>query len=285
MRKSCHGMKILTALLVAPFVVGGCGGDGGDGDTNALTGHVADGPIEGANVSVVRPDGTNVAGGETSSSGGYSVDVPAGAPTPLTIESEGGTEHLPNGVTREAQDLASVTDNPGGTVNVSPLTTVIAEAVEQGQDLDEAKQKVSTALGVEGDPISEQLDDPAEIGNWLASEQRIGELIRKAQSKADNAGLDPNTVLEALASDAADGQLDGTDSQGNSPPGIQHVLDADAEVQTDQTGTLNFQVDGQSVSVNAQNMGNAFGDAIRQEAQTHAQEQQEQGTGSPGGGG
>lgn len=198
--------KAAIAAMVFPlwFAATGCGGGGGGGSStssNSVSGAVIDGPVTGATVTVRDKSGTVVGTTTTSSDATYTISVPSGTAFPLRISISGGTDQVTGGTPAPMDSL--VTDSSQTTANVTPITSVVYNAVVgTAGSLD----KVTTAMvtttkatvvakygfGVDAENSS---NDPmttpvtaSNVSSMVRSSEAMAETVRRA------VGSDPTKV-------------------------------------------------------------------------------------------
>lgn len=222
--------NLLVAVLLAAFLLPGCGGSGGSDDNSVATitisGSVVAAPVSGASVLVKDSAGNTIAGPVTSlTTGEYSIDVPTSALAgDLRFEASGGT------FTDEATASPGVAAGKlaafiaGGTlaanpaVHLDPASTIIHAMVVNGKALTAAMTDFRNAFGFTPDPaIAPKNEGPATtLAENMA--QRLAALRAAAFSQMTNdLALSPDKqflLLAALSKDLADGQLDGKNAAG-----------------------------------------------------------------------
>ncbi|MDF1554549.1 MAG: hypothetical protein P1P84_15870 [Deferrisomatales bacterium] len=236
----------LAVLLVGlgAAACGGGGGGGGGGDTPAatttVTGSAFAAPLQGGAVTVHDGTGSVIAGPVTTADDGrYAVDVPTavlaselffrvsggsftdeatGQPTPLA-----GSDGL-------AAVAAAGSLGAGGAVHLDPATTVVHHLVaNHGLSRAAARLHFRNAFGFTPDSTVA----PANTGT-AALVSRLAGLRAAAFSRLTlDLGLAPGAqfaLLEALARDLADSDLDGEDAGGEVPiAGAARFLPADVQ--------------------------------------------------------
>ena len=123
-------------MMAATLLVVACSSGSEEGSSDDLlspydvSGSIGDGPIVGADISVIDARGNVVATGTSDGSARYSLAIPGDTALPITVRATGGTDL----VTQRGTDfeLVSVINRKGEqTVNVSPLTTLAVIALTQ----------------------------------------------------------------------------------------------------------------------------------------------------------
>jgi hypothetical protein len=107
---------------------GGGGGGGGSGDvgpsTTTISGTAATGaPFDGAAITILDKSGNVVGTGASGADGSYTVTLSAGAAGPFVLQA-----------VRDDQTLVSVAPDAGGTINITPITNLIASRLSTSGD-------------------------------------------------------------------------------------------------------------------------------------------------------
>jgi hypothetical protein len=202
---------LLGALLLAA-----CGGSG-DEPTVAVTGSVFAGPVSGARVLVRGATGAEVgAAVSTAADGAFSIRVPASvAAGPFFLEATGGTftDEATGAPTEAGRLLAHAAAGAlaqGGSLHLTPQSTVVATMVRDGATLGAANAAFQAAFGFTPDAAVAPANAPV-AGAALAPAQAALRAAAFSQL-AHDLGLTPAGqfgLFPALAADAADGALDG----------------------------------------------------------------------------
>jgi len=162
-----------------------------------LAGSVGDGPIVGANISIVDGTGNPVVEVTGDLLAGYEVSVPDGAPLPLTVTATGGTD-LVTGRPAEFPLKAVVFETGPATLNVIPYTTLAVAIAECRGDLTpgglndvwatlDQQLNMGWRSDVVGDPMVAALgaDNAATI---LLANEALGEVLRRPEAALSSAG-------------------------------------------------------------------------------------------------
>jgi len=212
----------LFSLLAACNVQPGAGDGSGSGTSNPLnlSGSVGDGPVTGATVMVYGSDTTLLGSIQSDNTAVFhlTLDVPD-SEYPLKLVVNDGVDLVTGG----APDfvLESVVLNPSDTVvNINPFSRFVVQVAESmpggltAGNVATAQTMVRNRLGfgldnsLVADPITSAIDAGNEAAMVKACES-LGELVRRVR---DATGTGADAVIEALAADLADGQLDGLGS-------------------------------------------------------------------------
>ena len=217
-----RGLIFCALTLVAAACSSGSEEGSSDDLLNAFTfsGSVGDGPIVGAEVTVIDADGNLVTTTTSDDGANYTVEIPGQTPLPVTIQVQGGTDL----VTQRASDfelVAALHTVGAQTVNVSPLTTLAVRAAECNGavtpgNLDLAWQAMSADLNMGldsaalADPMASVIDE-SNVETAVLANEAVGEWIRRTGGALQNAGFATSLdeVVEVLACDMADGAMDG----------------------------------------------------------------------------
>ena len=199
------------------------GSEEGSSDTRSafeISGSIGDGPIVDADIVVVDANGVEIATGQSNERAEYTIEIPAGAALPVTVRVSGGTDL----VTQRAADFELVSQvNATGTqtINVSPLTTLAVKTAECSGDsstdgVDGAWNDLADQLnaGLDRSALGDPLADPIDATNIetaVLANEALGEVIRRTGAALPDVDLEQ--VVDVLACDLADGQLDGALAQ------------------------------------------------------------------------
>lgn len=218
----------------------------------SLAGSVGDGPIVGAELRVYAGNGDLLLEAESDSTAAYAIDVPDGAPMPITVVAEGGTD-LVTGRGAEFPLRAMVFRSGPQTVNLSPYTTLALAIAECRAELtpgglERAWQVLddNLNLGWRTDLIVDPMAVPVDAANAatvLLANEALGELLRRLEAAlaGTSDAVDQTELVTSLACDLADGALDG--SAGNTRRSMA-ALTALAAVQLEVLAGM-LHVDGQ----------------------------------------
>ncbi len=217
-----RGLFFCALTLVAAACSSGSEEGSSDDLLNAFTfsGSVGDGPIVGAEITVIDAEGNLVTSTTSDDGANYSVEIPGQTPLPVTVRVQGGTDL----VTQRASDfelVAALHTVGTQTVNVSPLTTLAVRAAECSGDvspenLDLAWQAMSADLNMGldsaalADPMASAIDE-SNIETAVLANEAVGEWVRRTGAALQSAGFAASLdeVVEILACDMADGAMDG----------------------------------------------------------------------------
>ncbi|HVS22403.1 MAG TPA: putative Ig domain-containing protein, partial [Gammaproteobacteria bacterium] len=235
MRCRTHSFLIRTFALAAwAYLLSGCG-EGGDtasdqtvppdeveADLN-LSGSVGDGPVAGAQLAVTSSSGAQLTNIVSDQKAGYAIIFKTkGKYYPLRVSAAGGTDL----VTNSAPDfvlLSAVPDVRNSAIaNLNPFTTLaVSTAMQMSGGSTSANVKTAltnvvaqfnsglTSLASTG-PMSTQITDSnrAEI---VKSSETLAETLRRTSAVmvAARGTSTVTAVIDSLAADLVDGQLDG----------------------------------------------------------------------------
>ncbi|WP_410306512.1 carboxypeptidase-like regulatory domain-containing protein [Alloalcanivorax sp. C16-1] len=148
---------------------GGSGGDGGSGGGGAVSGRVTDPGIAGALVKLQNANGNALAVPVRSDAdGGFRFAVSSGANLiGARVVAQGGVD------SQTGQDFTGLTlvgPVSGGSGLATPVSTLVMALVDDGADLDDARQTVAGWLGLDADRV---LDDPATDGDLQRQSLRL----------------------------------------------------------------------------------------------------------------
>ena len=220
---------ILLGLLTA--CGGGAEDSAGAGDSASITlsGSVGDGPIIGATLTITDSNGQVLVSAESDSTANYEVEFPATASYPLIITATDGTD-LVTGAPPTFAMVSTVSDPSIVTANINPFSTLIvktAQAMPGGlnsTNLDAAKQNVLQHLnfGIDAtlmpDPITTSVTEQ-NVANIVKASEAFAETIRRTNAAllAIGTSINEDQLIDALAADMTDGQLDGIGAQNANP--------------------------------------------------------------------
>ncbi len=279
---STRWARVPVCMVLAAFLTA-CSGGGSGGDpapapvTGApapftLQGTIVDGPVVDASVRVLDADGNQVANTTADSNARYSVSVPASARMPLRVEASGGND-LVTGGPLDFTLLGSVTNSGTQTLNLSPLGSLASEAASCAGDLtggslqaawENVAEKLSMGLdtSVMGNMLSDAVNAD-NIATVVLSNEALGETFRRTANALAAAGepADMNSVLQQMACDLADGEIDGNGS--NVDPRTAATFRAAEVAVSLETIAGRLEVNGQDVtSLMDQSIGEVMVDAV-----------------------
>lgn len=220
----------LAVILTLPLVLAGCLTDGevveeaaSDEVDVRLTGSVGDGPIVGAAMRVLAKDGTLLKEFDSDTTAEYDVNVKTrGNDYPLFIDARNGLDL----VTNTAPDfvLTGVVLSPStqAVANLNPYSTLALEAARDMNggvskiNIELAESIVATQLNfglqslLDSGPMATGID-AGNIAEIVRASEAVGELVRRTRYWLAIAGegASGDQVLHRIASDLADGVIDG----------------------------------------------------------------------------
>lgn len=211
----------LLFLFLLGFIAA-CGNSGSDSEP--VTGSIFAGPINAASVIVKNTSGATIAGPvSTALDGTYTVTIPVSyLLEDLVFEATGGTftdeaTTFPTTAGILSAHISGGTLSAGGSVHVTPATTIIQKLVAGGKTKTEAETAFTTTFGYTPD-TSIAPTDATNPSDSATDEQKLTGLRAAAFSQLTNdLGLDPAQqfgLLTAIASDLSDGSLDGVGASG-----------------------------------------------------------------------
>jgi hypothetical protein len=170
MKKNLLKTSMISVAAAVVIAMTGCGGGGSSSSSDSSSsssGSASDGYIQHAKVCVDLNNNGTCDSGEpsttTDENGYYSLVIPSGTETnkstPLLVESVTGTTiDKDTGLEFNGTLKAPVE----GTANITPLTTLVAVAIEEDPDLNitTAVTKVANSLGLEADDVT---SDPVSL--------------------------------------------------------------------------------------------------------------------------
>src|SRR5262245_47407316 len=124
-----------------------------------LTGSVGDGPVAGADITIVDAKGNVVLQGTSDSTANYQIEVPPGTLFPVVIKASGGTD-LVSGQPVDFEVRAVAFDPTETLVNISPLSTLAVKTASCSSDgltpkrLNKIWDLLSTRLNMGIDPAA-----------------------------------------------------------------------------------------------------------------------------------
>ena len=231
-------LPLRATLGVLYISITACGGGSSSTETSpnlspasevVVQGSVGDGPITGATLHFYDKNNNLIKSERSDSTAKYSARIKvAGNQYPLTIEAIGGTD-LVTGLEPDFK-LISVLKSPSEKeANINPYSTLIVEVARrmpgelQSENIDSARnivlEKMNFGLGSElvSDPITTPVTD-TNIAAIVKASETFGEMIRRTRDnyRVTDANATGDTIIAAIASDIADGALDGTGHNGTS---------------------------------------------------------------------
>lgn len=245
--------KVILILLTS-LLLHACNGGSSDEATNTETtdsanritigGSVGDGPIIGATVIIKNNQGTILATATSDDHANYSISLDVhDEDLPLLLEASGGLD-LVTGTSPDFPLASAVTNTTSQQANLNPHSTFITKAASMmsgginANNLAQAKGFVITKLNYGLDP--ELVDDPTtaivNVDNVVTlthASEALAEMLRRSSQVIGN-GTDETTVLSSLASDLADGVLDGVGRAGTNAyyTAVSHVVGFQVLIET-----------------------------------------------------
>ena len=233
--KQLRKFRNLSAFFAVLFMLSGCLGD----DEKALTGDniladsrvsgsVGDGPVVGAQMRVLRNDGTELTSFESNANATYNISVTAEEKYyPLTVTSNGGTDIVTNLAPDFDMESAVFQPRTQNVANVNPFSTIAVETARRmsggvtESNVDRAQDIVSIELnsGLAGlassGPMATHIDEH-NIAEIVKASETLGESIRRTRDLIVGAGFstDAKSVVIAIASDLTDERVDGRGAPG-----------------------------------------------------------------------
>jgi len=221
--------KVVLGICIS-FILSACtsGSEAGSSDellgAFTVSGSVGDGPIVGAEVLLVDANGDLVGSTTSNNQARYSIDIPGDTPLPVTATASGGTD-LVTGFAADFALSALVHSTGEQNLNISPLTTLVARSAQCGNDTSATNLadiladrwsavRRSLDIGIDsvamGDPMSGSIG-PDNVETFVLANEAMGEWIRRTGSGLNASGqiIELDEVVEVLACDLADGEMDG----------------------------------------------------------------------------
>ncbi len=154
-------LKIVSIVFVFSLIFTGCRdsetppSSNPQSTTTTISGNATDGPIYDANVSVYKNDGTYLGSTTTSSTdgkiGNYTLKI-KDLPDEYIVKITGGKDTGPDGIINdndeESFEMSSVGTKSNPTTYITPATSIIANMVQDGISLIDAKVSVKKSLGL-----------------------------------------------------------------------------------------------------------------------------------------
>ncbi len=204
-------LKRVITTSVATFILIGCGGGGNSASTNnnsntntppaqnkkLTSGKVSDGYIAGANVLVdinVTTKGAYDSGDfntTTNASGDFNISSTLSVPKGTIVYATGGK------IVSTGQDfngtLKGVFDGEKNSIVLSPITTMVATLVANGNTPKQAKEKVATALNI---PTNKVDADPVTDIDALKGVQKVVAIAKVLQADSNTS---VSNIIENIA--------------------------------------------------------------------------------------
>jgi hypothetical protein len=246
------GLHLALAGLVGLQVACSSSSDSGPASA-AISGSVVAAPVSGASVQLKDAAGNALADPvPTESDGSYSVTVTGAMPDALVLESTGGTySDEASGTATDAGILMAYVDgtsmSAGGQVHATPASTIVSRMVmTHGMTLSAAQAAFESAFGFSADTATAPADATAPAAD--ATEEELLAGLRAAAFSQLTEDLDLTPVeqfdlLNALAADLADGELDGENAGSNIAITASVMMPIDIQNRF-VTALLNFHNDG-----------------------------------------
>ena len=211
--------RVMLAMASTAVLLAACGGGGGGGggggsaplvSANQLTGVVVDGYLQGATVFLdMNRNGVQDAGEPSTTTdlnGRYALDYSevTGSITGLSVVVTGGVDS-DTGFAFTGT-LAAPVEAAGKAQVITPLTTLVDAMVAQGlaADVESAKQKVATALGltveqIAMDPVAAIASNPGIYTTTVALQRSIQMLASANAVNGESSHKSQERVIHALA--------------------------------------------------------------------------------------
>ena len=222
-------------------------------DSAAISGSVVAAPVSGASVQLKDAAGNALADPVTTGSdGSYSVTVSGAMPDAVVLESTGGTySDEASGAATDAGMLMAYVDgaslSAGGQVHATPASTIVSSMVmTHGMTLSAAQAAFESAFGFSADTATAPADATAPAADATEEELLAGLRAAAFSQLTEELGLTPAeqfNLLTALATDLADGELDGENAGGDIAITASVMMPIDIQNRF-VTALLNFHNDG-----------------------------------------
>ena len=196
--------------------------------TNLLvTGSVGDGPITNSDVTLTDSSGNVLTTTKSTGSADYSAEISSNTTFPVLITSTGGIDIVTN-LAPDFDMKTVIVDAEHSTANINPFSTMIVDAalsMEGGltkENIDLATDYVYKNLNFGLDrklipsPISSEIT-PSNVASIIKASEAFGETLRRTQLELvkSDPSLTIDNVLNTLAVDIADGNIDGNGGNNN----------------------------------------------------------------------
>ena len=231
------GVTSLAVIVLLALSLSGCGGGGsGSGGRESavqsistpppaaptkVTGSVGDGPVVGAQITATDEQNSVVAQATSDDLAKYQLSIPASAKYPLTIKATGGTDMV-TGRAPEFDLTSVVMDATQVVSNLSPIGSMIHRTAQcrsgglTAANLDAAEKAVAGDMSAGLDatlvphPITTPVSD-TNVAHVVKANQVMAEILSRTTDAMQKKGRSVTgaEVLDALACDLADGELDG----------------------------------------------------------------------------
>jgi hypothetical protein len=246
-RRVRRGIAVATAALL---MLGGCGGGGSDdaaviapppvggpsppppSDTvvkHRVSGSVGDGPIVGARIRVYANSGLLLQETVSSITADYELTVNAHSGLyPLTIVADQGTDLVTGRPPDFKLSYALYRLAEQTTINLNPFSTLVFQVARTNGGINDstviaARHAVVSRYGfgldnaVLPDPVETFIDD-SNIHYIVKASEALGEMIRRTRDAVAATGwdVDGDFIVAALATDLADGWIDGNSAHQSS---------------------------------------------------------------------
>lgn len=230
-------------LILSALMINGCGSSSSDSPgASTINGSIFASYVDGATVGVTDKDGTYVAGPViTESDGTYTISIPNSALAgDLVFSSDSGTfdDEATGGVdTTAAGPMAAYVPggilSSGGSVNVTPSSTIISGIVASGKTFSEAEDTFFTAFGYTPDISVTPVDATATPPAGATDEQIVaGRRAAAFSTLADTLTINPEDQFDlfaAIALDLSDGTIDGSGAIGSTGETLSSTVTDDFE--------------------------------------------------------
>ena len=246
-RRVRRGIAVATAALL---MLGGCGGGSDDaaviapppvggpsppppsdtGVEHHVSGSVGDGPIVGARIRVYANSGLLMQETESSITADYelTVNTRGGRLYPLTIVADQGTDLVTGRPPDFKLSYALYRLAEQTTINLNPFSTLVFQVARTNGGINDstviaARHAVVSRYGfgldsaVLPDPVETFIDD-GNIHYIVKASEALGEMIRRTRDAVAATGwdVDGDFIVAALATDLADGWIDGKSTHQSS---------------------------------------------------------------------
>ena len=227
----------LNAAILAVALLAGCNSStdqstqsSNDIITTDISGSIGDGPVVDAQVVIYNRNGSMIGTATSSNTASFKSTIKAkGKDYPLLLETSGGID-LVTSMPPDFVMLSVLTSPSQKYVNINPFTTLIVKIalnMPGGISAANIQAATSTVTGEMGfgldttlvdDPMYTKISD-SNISNVIKSCEAIGESVRRTRDAISSSAriVSADDILDAVAADLADGELDGSGS-GNADP-------------------------------------------------------------------
>ena len=239
-KKSCVFAACCLALVT--LMISACGGSSTTpAATTAITGTVVAAPVAGATITVKNSGGATVATATSGSDGSYSVNIPdTSLAGDLLFETTGGafTDEATGATGVAAGAMAAyiaggTLSATASTAHITPSSTIVKKLVAGGKTLTEAKTLFSATFGFTPDTtVKPDMASTAADAALMAAQKLAGfreAVFSQLTSDEGLAGDKQFELIDALATDLADGKLDGMNGTAAVTTASGHPVKADIQ--------------------------------------------------------